>query len=170
MSEKSPRYPQIEAEVKAVLKNLSGRNLDGIDTAATFFDLGFDSLLLTQASQSLRQKFGVKISFRQLLEDLVSIGAVSAYLDANVPADKTFGAPVPQPVGKPKPAATPAPATMFAPAPATKLDPHDGRRDGPDREAAACADGAATRALARRWTCFSVAGVERRDAGRARDA
>jgi glutamate-1-semialdehyde aminotransferase/acyl carrier protein len=95
MSEQSTRYPLIEAEVKSVLKNLSGRDLDGIDTSATFFDLGFDSLLLTQASQSFRQKFGVKISFRQLLEDLVSIAAVSSYLDEKVPADKFAPAPAP---------------------------------------------------------------------------
>jgi natural product biosynthesis luciferase-like monooxygenase protein len=102
MSEKSSRYPRIEGEVKAVLKNLSGRNLEGIDPSATFFDLGFDSLLLTQASQSLRQKFGVKISFRQLLEDLVSIAAVSSYLDEKVPSDKMV-APAPTPVAQPKP-------------------------------------------------------------------
>ena len=128
MSEKSARYPLIEGEVKAVLKNLSGRNLDGIDTSATFFDLGFDSLLLTQASQSLRQKFGVKISFRQLLEDLVSIAAVSGYLDANIPADKMVApAPAPQPKPAPAPKTSPAIAQKPAPAPAvetaTSLDP-----------------------------------------------
>ena len=87
MSAKSARYPLIEGQVKSVLMNLSGRDLSGVSTASTFFDLGFDSLLLTQASQSLRQKFGVKITFRQLLEDLLSIDAVSAYLDANVPSE-----------------------------------------------------------------------------------
>jgi glutamate-1-semialdehyde aminotransferase/acyl carrier protein len=95
MSEKSARYSLIETEVKGVLKNLSGRDLEGIDTSATFFDLGFDSLLLTQASQSIRQKFGVKITFRQLLEDLVSISTLSTYLDEKVPADKFAAAPAP---------------------------------------------------------------------------
>jgi glutamate-1-semialdehyde aminotransferase/acyl carrier protein len=94
MSNLSPRYPLIESEVTAVLKNLSGRDLAGIDTSASFFDLGFDSLLLTQAGQSFRQKFGVKITFRQLLEDLASIAAVSAYLDEKMPADKFAAAPV----------------------------------------------------------------------------
>ena len=113
MSEKSPRYPLIEGEVKSVLKNLSGRDLNSVDTSATFFDLGFDSLLLTQASQSFRQKFGVKISFRQLLEDLVTIDAISSYLDEKIPADKNIGAiptaPQPKPVSVPKlaPAAAP---------------------------------------------------------------
>ena len=108
----SNRYPAIEAEVKAVLKNLSGRDLSGIDTATTFFDLGFDSLLLTQAGTSFRQKFGVKITFRQLLEDLVSIAAVSAYLDEKMPADKFAGAPPkPAPVAKPAPMARPVATT-----------------------------------------------------------
>jgi natural product biosynthesis luciferase-like monooxygenase protein len=124
MSEKSPRYPLIEGEVKSVLKNLSGRDLSGIDTSATFFDLGFDSLLLTQASQSLRQKFGVKISFRQLLEDLVSIAAVSGYLDEKVPADKMI-APVPT-VSVPKPAPVVAKTPAPEPDAATRLDPATG--------------------------------------------
>jgi iturin family lipopeptide synthetase A len=92
----TPRYPAIEDAVKSVIKNLSGRDFTPADTTATFFDLGFDSLLLTQASQSLRQKFGVKITFRQLMESLVTIAAVSAYLDEQVPADK-FITPAPAP-------------------------------------------------------------------------
>ncbi len=89
----SARYAAIEAEVKSVFKNLSGRELGPADQTATFFDLGFDSLLLTQASQSLRQKFGVKITFRQLMENLVTIESVTKYMDEQVPADK-FSAPV----------------------------------------------------------------------------
>lgn len=121
MSEKSTRYPLIEGEVKAVLKNLSGRDLNGVDTSATFFDLGFDSLLLTQASQSFRQKFGVKISFRQLLEDLVTIDAISGYLDEKIPADKIVGsAPATSP---PKPVATPKPVSVGAFDGIAKIDP-----------------------------------------------
>ena len=110
MSATSSRLPYIQSEVAAVIKNLSGRDLGAADAQATFFDLGFDSLLLTQASQSLRQKFGVKISFRQLLEDLVSIDAVSAYLDEKMPADK-FNAPA-SPAPQPK-----APAAAAKPQP-----------------------------------------------------
>ena len=113
----SARYPVIEAEVKSVIKKLSGRDLGPADVTATFFDLGFDSLLLTQASQSLRQKFGVKITFRQLMENLVTIGAVSEYLDGQVPADK-FAADVPQPIGEPaRSVPAPMPAPVSSPAP-----------------------------------------------------
>jgi acyl carrier protein len=92
MSDPSPRYPLIEREVRGALEQLSGRDLSDAPSSATFFELGFDSLLLTQAGQSLRQKMGVKISFRQLLEDLTTIDAVAAYLDERVAADK-FVAP-----------------------------------------------------------------------------
>ena len=130
MSAKSTRYPQIEAEVKAVLKNLSGRDLMDADTSASFFDLGFDSLLLTQASQSLRQKFGVKISFRQLLEDLVTIAAVSTYIDEKAPADKIVAPVAAAPQPKPVAASKPVPVVTYAPAPelaaAAKLDPATG--------------------------------------------
>jgi acyl carrier protein len=101
MSSRSARFHLLEKEVKDALEHLSGRDLKDIDTSATFFDLGFDSLLLTQASQSLRQKFGVKITFRQLLEDLVTIDDVAGYLDEHVPADQ-----VATPVASPK--STPA--------------------------------------------------------------
>ena len=76
-----------------MIKNLSGRNLGPADAQATFFDLGFDSLLLTQASQALRQKFGVKLTFRQLMENLASISAVAEYLNKEIPADKFTIAP-----------------------------------------------------------------------------
>ena len=88
MSTSSNRYPQIEAAVFAVIKTLSGRALTAADSSATFFDLGFDSLLLTQASQLLRQKFEVKITFRQLMENLVTVDAVAKYLDEQIPVGK----------------------------------------------------------------------------------
>jgi iturin family lipopeptide synthetase A len=89
------RLPYIESEVTAVMKHVSGRDLGAADVSATFFDLGFDSLLLTQASQALRQKFAVKLTFRQLMETLVSVSAIAGYLDEHLPADKFTGPPEP---------------------------------------------------------------------------
>ena len=116
MSVPPNRLPLIEAEVRAVIRNLSGRELGPADAQATFFDLGFDSLLLTQASQALRQKFGVKLTFRQLMESLVTIAAVAGYLDEQLPPDKFTGAP--EKAAAPKAAspnaATPARATSVS--------------------------------------------------------
>jgi iturin family lipopeptide synthetase A len=89
----SPRLSHLESAVTAVMKHVSGRDLGAADASATFFDLGFDSLLLTQASQALRQKFGVKLTFRQLMENLVSVSAIAGYLDEQLPAGQFTGAP-----------------------------------------------------------------------------
>ena len=114
MSAPSGRYLAIEAAVHAVIKSLSGRELGPADAKATFFDLGFDSLLLTQASQLLRQKFDTKISFRQLMESLITIEAVAAYLDEHAPKEK-FAEPAPAPaIAKPVP--VPPAATVHQPA------------------------------------------------------
>jgi natural product biosynthesis luciferase-like monooxygenase protein len=111
MNSTTTRRTAIEEGVKAVITKLSGRELQPADSAATFFDLGFDSLLLTQASQSLRSTFGVKITFRQLMESLVTIDSVSDYLDEQVPADRFVA-----------PAATPPPQTASRSAPVQKAE------------------------------------------------
>jgi natural product biosynthesis luciferase-like monooxygenase protein len=103
MSASPQRRGELEQGVRAVIESVSGRSLADADAGATFFDLGFDSLLMTQVGQALRQKFGVKISFRQLMESLVTIGAVADYLDEQLPAD----APAPAPVITPKPVSSP---------------------------------------------------------------
>ena len=137
--------------MKSVIKNLSGRELGAGDSGVTFFDLGFDSLLLTQASQSLRQKFGVKITFRQLMENLVTIAAVSEYLDGQVPPDKFTEQAAP-----PAPAA--APVQEYT-APSRRDRRACGRADRrqrnrfhrPGGEAAVGANEPAARSSARQW-------------------
>ena len=67
--------------MKTILQYLSGHSLEKVDSSASFLRPGLRLALLTQASQSFRQKFGVKVTFRQLMEELLSIEAVTAYLD-----------------------------------------------------------------------------------------
>ena len=82
-----PRKESIAATLKLVLKDLSGREFSEADEGASFFELGFDSLFLTQAALALRKKFSVKITFRQLLEDLFNIKALAAYIDQHLPLE-----------------------------------------------------------------------------------
>ena len=74
------RKEKIVTDLKSVIKELSGQDQSSVDILASFFDLGFDSLFLTQASQAFRSKFGVKVTFRQLLEELSTIDAVANYI------------------------------------------------------------------------------------------
>jgi amino acid adenylation domain-containing protein len=105
----SSRKDRIAAELKTMIKNLSG--LEEIDYSASFLEMGFDSLFLTQASQAFQQKFGVKITFRQMLDDLSSVAALTAYIDLKLPAD-ALPAPV---AAKPAAGAPTLPAVMPAP-------------------------------------------------------
>jgi amino acid adenylation domain-containing protein/natural product biosynthesis luciferase-like monooxygenase protein len=87
------RKERILAEVKTLFVELSGENLDAANPATSFFDLGLDSLFLTQAAQALKKKFGVKITFRQLLDNLSAFQPLVDHLDAEMPADETATVP-----------------------------------------------------------------------------
>jgi amino acid adenylation domain-containing protein len=79
------RKERITQELKAIFLNLSGLPVE--DSHATFIDLGFDSLFLSQASQAIDAKFKIKITFRQLLGTLSTVAAIAEFLDEKLPSD-----------------------------------------------------------------------------------
>ena len=82
-----PRRQATEAALKRLFHDLSGIETADLDESATFLDLGFDSLFLTQASLSVQKRFAVKVAFRQLLDDLCTLELLAGYIDENLPAD-----------------------------------------------------------------------------------
>lgn len=92
-----PRKERLLAAVRGLMQELSGYDLSEVDAAADLLELGLDSLLLTQAAQLIQRKFSVQISFRQLMEELSSLGAIASYLDAVMPPD-VKSEPPPMPV------------------------------------------------------------------------
>ena len=70
------------SKLKAVFQTLSGLDLSHASASATFLELGFDSLFLTQASQAVQARFGVNVTFRQLLEAFPSLEKLTAWIDA----------------------------------------------------------------------------------------
>lgn len=81
----APRKERILVEVRTLMQELSGYDLTNIDPSTDLLEMGFDSLLLTQAAQLIQRKFGAQISFRQLMEDLGSLSAIAAHLDQVLP-------------------------------------------------------------------------------------
>ncbi|HEX8297143.1 MAG TPA: amino acid adenylation domain-containing protein [Chthoniobacteraceae bacterium] len=83
----APRAQQAPAPtlevLKAFLAEQSGLDLRAATGSTCLLELGFDSLFLTQAAIAIQKKFGVRITFRQLLEGLNTLGAIADYLDAN---------------------------------------------------------------------------------------
>jgi amino acid adenylation domain-containing protein len=81
-----------------IFSQLFGKPISEPDLAKSFIDLGADSLLMIQASQLVQERFGVKISFRQIMEELTTIESLAAHLSAYLPVEDS-PAPAPMPSG-----------------------------------------------------------------------
>ena len=87
------RVIKLIASLKPMLGELAGKDMGGVDPQATFFEMGFDSLLLTQVATVLKKRFPIKITFRQLLEELTSLQAIARYIDGKLPPEAVAGTP-----------------------------------------------------------------------------
>jgi len=85
------RHEQLLAQLKAIISRLSGLPLERIDAHATFLELGFDSLFLTQANAAFKKAFKLRMTTRQLMETTPVLDALAAYLDRELPADAVLG-------------------------------------------------------------------------------
>ena len=116
-SSPASRKERIEQQLLELFQEQSGINAAEIDRSASFMELGFDSLFLTQAAQELQHKFGVKITFRQLLDQESSVGALAAYLDGKLPPEAVPAVPMEKAAAAMLPA--PATAELAPPQPAS---------------------------------------------------
>jgi amino acid adenylation domain-containing protein len=81
-------------ELRQLLGDLSGADLATASVNASILELGFDSLILSQAALMLSRRFGVQITFRQLLKDFGTLEALAAHLAGGRKARvKTAAAP-----------------------------------------------------------------------------
>lgn len=113
----APRNTAIAAEIREILSNLSGIPGEELIGDATFLELGFDSLLLTQVSKAFQDGFGVTVKMRQLMTDYSSIDAMVEYLDATLDRERfrEAAAVSPTPVTS-APATAPSAASVATPA------------------------------------------------------
>ncbi|HEY2329664.1 MAG TPA: amino acid adenylation domain-containing protein [Verrucomicrobiae bacterium] len=69
--------------LRSLLSDLSGLNLAAMKSGTTFAEMGFESLFLTQFSVAIEKKFGVRVAFRQLLEEFSTLGALAEHIGKN---------------------------------------------------------------------------------------
>lgn len=74
------------SRLQGLVAELSGKQPDELDPQLTFYELGLDSLFLTQLSRELGKAFGVKVAFRQLAERWPSIESLARHLADRVPS------------------------------------------------------------------------------------
>src|SRR5690349_4724719 len=88
------RVAKIIERLRAVAADLSGYAPEDLVEGSTFLDLGFDSLFLTQLASAFQGEYGIKITFRQLFDELPTLRALAEHLDRMLPPEE---APVPAP-------------------------------------------------------------------------
>jgi glutamate-1-semialdehyde aminotransferase/acyl carrier protein len=82
------RKDALVEQIKGILENASGIEMEGVTPDMSFIEIGLDSLLLTQIALNLKKEFALPISFRQLTEEYGSLDLLATYLDANLPKEK----------------------------------------------------------------------------------
>ena len=93
----APRSARLRVEIARVFAELSGIEITPDEAEHQFLELGFDSLFLTQATQLLQKTFGVKLTFRQLMEQFSTVASLADYLDSVLPAEAFAAVPKPKP-------------------------------------------------------------------------
>ena len=83
----------IREAVMGILEEVSGDTITPESPSASFLEMGFDSLLLSQVAQRLQTRLKIKIAFRQLLGDLSTISALVDFIRAQMPAPAVSAAP-----------------------------------------------------------------------------
>jgi amino acid adenylation domain-containing protein len=108
------RKPRLVAQLREVIEDVAGFDMEDADPQANFIELGLDSLVLTQVALQVQKTFSTKVTFRQLMSEAPSLESLAAMLDAQLPPE-------------PAPAAAPAAVTIatasaaMAPQPAAAM-------------------------------------------------
>jgi glutamate-1-semialdehyde aminotransferase/thioesterase domain-containing protein/acyl carrier protein len=76
----SQRKTIAQSALATLLSESSGFNLNELDPNTSFPELGFDSLFLVQFTQNVKSRLKIKLTFRQLLEEVPNIAALTDYV------------------------------------------------------------------------------------------
>jgi amino acid adenylation domain-containing protein len=86
------RLPRLRSALADVFEEYSGLDVEEAGSEATFLEMGFDSLFLTQIATALQNQFGVPMKFRRMLEDLSTLDRLTAFFDEVLPPEQ-FASP-----------------------------------------------------------------------------
>ena len=97
-SPSTDRRARIAQALRDDFGRLFGLPAAQVDPAESFLALGADSLFLIRASRTVQERFGVRISFRRMLDEVNTVNALATLLDTELPAEE---APVAAPPSAP---------------------------------------------------------------------
>jgi glutamate-1-semialdehyde aminotransferase/acyl carrier protein len=82
------RVAQLSSDLRQVFESASGLEIGEGDIDRPYLELGLDSLFLTQAALAVQKKTGVRVTFRQLVEELTTLRQLAEYVCRALPADE----------------------------------------------------------------------------------
>jgi acyl transferase domain-containing protein len=91
-----PPQATIQLELRNLFTKLLGVDLTDMAGGTTFLEMGFDSLLLTQASRGIEKIFGVRIPFAQLLARYSTFDLLASFVESASAENKNGSAVKPQ--------------------------------------------------------------------------
>ncbi len=81
------RPERLCVEIAQVFEQMTGIAATPEEYTSSFLELGFDSLFLTQATRAIEKKFHVKVTFRQMMEQVATIESLAKFLDEKLPPE-----------------------------------------------------------------------------------
>jgi acyl transferase domain-containing protein/thioesterase domain-containing protein len=94
-TETQPRT--VASRIANLISTVSGIPASTVDPSRSYIELGFDSLLLMQLEVVVQKEFGVKVTWRQLLEDHSTPAKLEAFVrTANPKLERVVADPSPQ--------------------------------------------------------------------------
>lgn len=88
----SKQSETIVQTLRSIVAKLLKADTSNIDVKAPFLEMGADSIVLVDAVRSIENTYGIKISIRQLFEELTTLDALASYIEENtisVPAEES---------------------------------------------------------------------------------
>ncbi len=89
----APAAGKLLEQLRHLVEDVSGIDVSDADPAVPWLELGLDSLTLTQLALQLQRSFGVKVTFRQVMEDYPSLASLVALLEAKAAPASTEPTP-----------------------------------------------------------------------------
>ena len=82
-----PRKTRILAALTTQFQELSSANLTELGPTASFMEMGLDSLFLVQVCVAIEKRFGIRITFPQLMEEMTTLNELADFLDRTLSMD-----------------------------------------------------------------------------------
>lgn len=82
------RYDTILSDIKTMVSELLQIDATALDVHTTFVEMGSDSLILAALMNKVDKKYQVRITIRQLFEEVNTLSLIATYVDGQLPQEE----------------------------------------------------------------------------------